>query len=371
MVVVLAELLHPEQAVHLAGLLLAVQHVILAVADGQLLVGMQRAPVGHHGVGAVHRLGAHGVVQVAVEHRRALLQLHRGGLLQAVHGVVQHAGDFGVGGHEALQPGHHEHVVLVVGPVAGDDPQLLLVDQRRGDFGVAVLRLELAGIGQQGLVQLPAPGQPVGHTGGGLVEHEQVQLLADLLVVPLLGFLDHVEVGLQLLLVREGVDIDALQGIPLLVAAPVGAGHGADLVGHAQQLRGIFHVGAAAQVHEVVAGVVHGDGLALGQVVDELFLIFLALEDMKRLFLAHHLAGPGLLAFHDLLHLLLDGGEVLGADAPGQQEIVIHAVGDLRADGDLHILPAEDFHHGLGQYVGQRVAVDFKKLFAIHINAPL
>ena len=57
----------------------------------------------------------------------------------------------------------------------------------------------------------------------------------------------------------------------------------------------------------------------------------------------------------DLLHLRLDLGEVLGGEGGGQIEIVVEAVFDGRADGELGagIQPA----HRLGQNVGGGVPI--------------
>ena len=199
-VVVLTEELHAEEAVELARLLLAVDDVDRVVADRQVAVGARLALVDLDGVRAVHRLDREGVVRFDV----------------------------------AVRAGNQEHVFLVVRPVAARDPQALVVDDGRGNFLIAVRLVNAAPEFQQRVEELPAARQPVGHAGRRLVEHEEVELRPDLLVVALLCVLDEREVRLELLLRREGVGVDARELVALLVAAPVGAGHGAKLPGGRQ-----------------------------------------------------------------------------------------------------------------------------------------
>src|SRR4051794_34353874 len=82
-----------------------------------------------------------------------------------------------------------------------------------------------------------------------LVEREQVELLAQRAVIPLLGFLEPIEVFLEILLGREGGSVNALELRIALVAAPVGTGEGQHLEGF--DLARALNVGTAAEVDEV------------------------------------------------------------------------------------------------------------------------
>jgi hypothetical protein len=53
---------------------------------------------------------------------------------------------------------------------------------------------------------------------------EEAERLAEHAVVALLGLLEVVQVRLELVLLEEGRGVDALQHLPLHVAAPVGTG---------------------------------------------------------------------------------------------------------------------------------------------------
>ena len=57
-----------------------------------------------------------------------------------------------------------------------------------------------------------------------------------------------------------------------------------------------------------------------------------------------------LVGLDDLGHLGLDGGKVLLAELVLQVEVVVEAVVDRRAEGQLHAV--EQPHHGPGHHVG-------------------
>ena len=81
------------------------------------------------------------------------------------------------------------------------------------------------------------------------LEVEELHLAPEAPMVALLGFLEPVQISLELLLVRPGGAVDALEHLVPRIAPPVGAGdleelEGADLAGGRQ-------VGATAEVDEV------------------------------------------------------------------------------------------------------------------------
>jgi hypothetical protein len=99
-----------------------------------------------------------------------------------------------------------------------------------------------------------------------LVEHEDVELRAELAVVAPLGLLELPQVPLERLGVAERHAVDALQHRPPLVAAPVGAGErGQPEV--RRQRAGARHVRAAAEVGEarLAALLVEADGTSSGR----------------------------------------------------------------------------------------------------------
>ena len=243
-------------------------------------------------------------------------------------------------------------------PVTGDQPELAVVDDRSGDLIVAVAGMNRSPVSDQGLVDLPAVRQPVGHARRGLVEHEEVELRSQLLVVALLRLANEVKVGLELGLIRKSIHINSLKRITLLVASPVSAGRGFDLERRGHQLLRVGNVRAPAEVHEIIARPVDGQLLILRQVLDELGLELLAGKKLQRLRAGQFLAGPVLFPLDDLMHLVLDDLVIILCDGARKHEIIVKSVRDLRADGVLHVLLAEDLDYGLCQHMSQRMSVN-------------
>ncbi len=197
---------------------------------------------------------------------------------------------------------------------------------------------------------------PDGHARADFLgEAEQVELGAEFAVVTLLGFLQMVEVRLEVGLGGEGRAVDALEHGALLVAAPVGAGHGQEL-DRLDQARG-RHVGTAAQVGERPVAI-EGDLVAHDVLVHDFELVDLALGGEKRLGvgLGHGGAGKRHVGLDAFAHLGLDGFEVFRGEGALEGEIVVEAVFDGRADGDLG--RGEEFFDGLGHDMGGGVAND-------------
>ena len=319
--VVLGEAAHPEQAVEGPGQLVAVDQTQLSHPQGQLLVGVGLAGVHQHAAGAVHGLD----------------------------GEVHVVDDGGV------------HIVLVVVPVTGALPELAVEHDGRGDFHVAVFLMHLPPIVDEGVFQHHPLGQEEGEAGALVPEHEQAQLLAQPAVVPLLGLLDLGQVLVQLVLLGEGHAVDALEGLPAGIPPPVGGVAGGELDGVALDAPGGVQVGAGAQVGELALPV-EGDHRVLGQVVDELHLegLALLLHEFDR-FLTGQLEPLQLQLFlADLAHLGLKLGKLPLGEGLGGVEVVVEAVVDGRADGQLHL--RVEALHGLGKHMGAGVPVSLAVL---------
>ncbi len=259
---------------------------------------------------------------------------------------------------------------------------------RGGHLHVAGLLLGRLHEVDEPLAQRCTLGQPQRKAGAHLLaEGEQVQFLAELAVVALLGFLQQHEVFVQFLLLGEGDGVKAGELLALLIAAPVGPGHAEHL--HRFDGRGVRQVRPAAEVGEVALSV-EADGAVL-EAVDQLQLVFVALllEVGDGLGLGHFAAGEDFLPRGQLLHLVLDGLEVSVADhLVAQVDVVVKAVLDGRTDPEfgagikcfhgfrqqvratvphrglaLVVLPSEQLH---GAIAGQR-AVRFAHL-AVHLG---
>ena len=298
----------------------------LAGADGQLAVAMRLGAVDEHAAGAVHRLDA------------VLLLVDHGGV----------------------------HVVLVVVPVTGGEPQLLVHDLRGGDLDVARLVVDLAPVVEQRVLEDHAVGQEEREARRLVAHHEEVHLATDAAMVALLGLLEHGEMRLELVLGGEGGAVHAGEHLVLGIVLPVGAGDAGELEG--LEGLGVGEVRAHAHV-DVVALLVEGDAGIVCKVADVLDLVLLAA-------LLHE--GDGLLAgqlenlelevlLNDLLHLGLDGGQiVLGEGLVTEIDVVVETVVGGGAVGEVGLgIQALD---GLGHDVGGGVADDVQGLVALDLG---
>ena len=168
---------------------------------------------------------------------------------------------------------------------------------------------------------------------------------------------------LQLVAVQEGNAVDALQHLPLVVAAPIGAGNRHQLERVAGHLAGMLQVRTAAQVLPVAVPV-HAQRFVAGDRLDQLDLVgfVIVFVMLDRAVALPHLGGDGIAAVDDFLHLLFDLAQIFGGEGLGAVEIVIPAVVDHRADGDLGVGP--DLLHGAGHDMGQVVA---HQLVGLHL----
>ena len=170
--------------------------------------------------------------------------------------------------------------------------------------------LHLAHVLLEHLVQGPAIGVPEHHARCFFLGMEQVQALADLAVIALLGFFDALDIGRQLLLVSPGGAIDALQLLILGIAAPVGTGQLGQFEG-LEKTRA-RHVRTTAHVN-VFFVVVQTHGLLVRHVFDQTQLVVFAArgKHIDHLGARSDLLDHVVVFFDQLLHALLDCRHVL------------------------------------------------------------
>ena len=313
--VVLGEAAHPHQPVHRARRLVAMHHAEFGQPQRQVAIALQAVLEDLHMAGTVHRL-----------YRKPALVL----------GLV--AGGL-----------RREHVLAIPVPVAGGFPQRLVENLRRVDLAV-IAGQPAAHIGDQRLEDGPALGVPEHHAGAFLLEVKQIELAAELAVVALLGFLDLLQIGVEVFLFRKRRAVDPRQHRIVAVAAPIGAGDLHQLERIAD-LAGRRHVRPAAEI-EPVALLVDLDGLVGRDRVDQLDLEHLAVvaEHLLGLFAGPDFLGERFVARDDLAHLLFDRGKILRRERLVAEEVVIEAVLDHRADGHLRARPQR--LHRFGQHMG-------------------
>ena len=184
--VVLGELAYADEAVHLAAGLIAVDQAKLGYSHREFAVGMLSRFVDEQPAGAVHRLDR--VVDVV--------------------------------------DGGKVHILFIVVPVAALVPELLVENDGRFYLVIAVFAMN----GPPEVDDLVPDYHPLGveegETGAGLVEAEEVHLLAEEAVVAFFGFFESVEVACEVLFVSPGGPVDPLEHLFVSIAVPIGSGDG-------------------------------------------------------------------------------------------------------------------------------------------------
>src|SRR5207253_2683789 len=124
-------------------------------------------------------------------------------------------------------------------------PQVAAHHVRRVDQRVAALQILVAHPVLHDLTDAATLGMKEDQAGTGeLLNAVKVELLADLAMIPLLGFLNLLKMLVQILLAEERSPIDALQTRIVLVAFPIRSGDGEQLEG--LDARGGGHMRTAA-----------------------------------------------------------------------------------------------------------------------------
>ena len=244
-----------------------------------------------------------------------------------------------------------------------------------------VARPELHFLGQlleflpnDGAVRQPQ-GQPAPHH---VVDMEDVEFAAELLVVALERQFVGRDMGIELRLVGERPCVDARHHDVVGVAAPVGAGDAAQLERVARNVAGRVHVGSLAHVEERTVSV-EGQAIevAAGEKLFGVFaLVWLAhLVDAFEGFVGvEFLAVEPLTGSQDPLHAPLDFREVLLVQRLGQDEVVVEAVRDGGPEAERRVRP--HVQNSLRQHMREavpnpvEVVVSVSAVFQLHFRLP-
>ena len=188
------------------------------------------------------------------------------------------------------------------------------------------------------------------------MEAEEVELHAQAPVIATLRLLAPEQVRIQLGLRGPDRAVDALQHRSLLGAAPVGTGHGHEL--ERPDLAGAGHMRTLAKVDERTVFVGRGGrkrnaGLlgAGRQIVQDFDLerLVATVEEGPTVGERDFLADEPMVGGDGSAHGGLDGGQIVGRERARQQEVVVEAVVDRRADPELRA--REEPQHRLGHHV--------------------
>ena len=134
-------------------------------------------------------------------------------------------------------------------------------------------------------------------------------------------------------------------------------------------------MGTGAQVSELALLVERDVGI-LGQILDQLHLVGLALflHELDGLFPGQLKALQLQLFLADLAHLAFDLLHDLGGEGEGRVHIIIEALVNGRADGQLHLgvkpLDGLGQHMGAGMPIGAAILLIFKRIqvFLRHVG---
>src|SRR5829696_915551 len=162
-------------------------------------------------------------------------------------------------------------------------------------------------------------------------EREQLEVLADLAVVPHPGLLQTPEVSLELFLRRPSRAVDAGEHGVLLVATPVGSSYVLQL--ESTQPARARDMRAATQVEEIPLFV--DRDLRVLQPLDDLRLVRVVLVEGLGLRFRNLLAFDRQVPRDDLPHPLLDAWQIIVCETPVDLDVVEEAVLYRGAEGEL------------------------------------
>ena len=227
-----------------------------------------------------------------------------------------------------------EHVLLVIFPVPRTFPKAAIQNLRTTHFLVAMIAIHTPHVLLDSLPDRPSLGMPENHAWGLFLKMEKIQLRADLAVIALFGFLEHVQIGILLILFGPGRPVNTLQHLVARIPAPIGAGNFHQLEHF--QLAGRRHVRAATQVDKITLPVERYI-LARRNGADDFGLVVLTdrLEEIDRLVARKHLSRYREIMLGQFGHFLFDGRQIFWCKGPRIREVVVEAALDDRTDGDL------------------------------------
>ena len=297
----------------------------------------------------------HGQIAIAAQ-----LRLVDEDMVRAVHGPQHHLLGLEVHGRE--------HVLVIVGPVAGALVEVDLGEVGRVDVLVAEFALEAEDVVLQQAADGCAFGEPERQAGADFfADGEELEFLAEAAVVAALRVFDALEVVVEVFLREEGGAVNALELRVLLVAEPIGTRQAHDLEG--LDAAGGGDVRAAAEVDELAVAV-EGDFVAgLRELLDEVDLheVVAGFEFLEALLARLQFANEFLIARGDLGHAAFDELEVLGREGRGTPEIVEEAGLGGGAMAELRL--RKQLRDGGGHDVGGGVAQDLERVGSLSVTS--
>jgi len=260
--VVLGESADTRHAVEFARLFPAVDRAEFGEADRQVAVGVRLRGENLDMMRTIHRLQQEALDEFVVRQDPTGADHLASGALIDLRGEpgghgLDTVGEFRAGTAFAGDPGpgllideRRKLGVLVIGKMTAGLIEFETANVRREHLLIALL----AQLGRNECLQFLADDRTVGRPkhealADGVVDDEQLEVLAELAMVAEFRLLKLVEIRGEFILGREGGAVDALELLVVLVAAVVGAGDRQQLEGF--DLFRVADVGAGTQVGEL------------------------------------------------------------------------------------------------------------------------
>ncbi len=299
--IVLRKLADAHQSHQRTGSLIAVDHAELGHAQRQVAVRLNALFVNQQAARTVHRLDAE---------------------LFFVFGLARVV------------------VRAVFVPMAGNLPQNAVHNTRCGNFDIAVMLLAIAHILNQLAVNLVAFVVPENRARRIFrLKVEQIHLAAEFAMVAFFGFFQHFQISLEVFFVRPGRCINTLQHFLGRVAAPVCACDFHQFEG-VTDFAGGGYVRPAAEIRKCSL-TIQRNRFVFRQVFNNFGLIMLThvFEVFDGLVTRHDDTFELFVAFDDFMHFSFDFFKVFGRKRFFARKVVIKAVFNGRADGNLNVGP--------------------------------
>ena len=251
-----------------------------------------------------------------------------------------------------------KHMLLIVVPMAGFFPELAVDHLRRVYLDITIAVLFAAHVILKRGVDFPAVGMPENLARRLFLHVVKVHLATKFAMVALFGLFKKGHVFLEFFLAGKGHAIDPLKHLAITVAAPIGPGHRHQFERIRRKLTGVLQMRPTA---EILPGPmpIHAQRFVAGDRLDQLDLegLVIVLVMLDGAGTIPDLGFDGVTQVDDFLHLFLDQAQIFGRERLGAVKIVIPAIGDDRADGDLDVGPK--LLHGARHHMRKVMADQF------------
>ena len=251
------------------------------------------------------------------------------------------------------------HILPVMIPVSGRLPKLSVQQNGRRNLLISFSVMQLSPIIDQDILQDHSLRQEERKSRAFLHEREQPHFLSDPAVIPLLRFLNPVQMLLKLFLVGIGRSIDTGEHLILLAPSPISARKARELkrlyIARMRQMR------TRTQIHEVSL-FIEADNRILRKVFNQFHLVRLVslLHQSDGFFPGQGKALQTIALLHNLLHFLLNRSKIIAGYGLCKIKIVIKTIFNGRPNGQfcIRIQP----FYGLRQNMGRGMAENLRTL---------